>query len=283
MIDNTVATKVETLRALVELVDSKELETVLAQSHGFADSQVLAANASENKAWKVAWAAGGLSLVLAGAIIVMMPLKTILPPKVLLVDKTMATVTELQTLDEVRVSVQEAATRKALNDFILAREGYTKDTAELSYYTAAAFMSAPLQIQWAAYWDLSNENSPFKVYKNDVKVRPEILMITPTAAPGVGTVRIKKWMKRGDGEAVPTMLTATVTYKYVNAPTEEKIRRINPFGFQITDYRTDQEIGGVEPKHEPPAAVAQTAPTNQAQGGLVAPQITPVAVRREAQ
>jgi type IV secretion system protein VirB8 len=283
MTDNSVANKVESLRALIELIDPKELETILEQSHGFADSQVMAAHASESKAWKVSAAFGAVSLALAGAIIVMMPLKTVVPPKVLLVDKELATVSEMQTLEEVRVSVQEAATRKAVNDFILARESYTKDTAELHYYTAAAFMSAPLQTQWAAYWDQSNENSPFKVYKGDVKIRPEILTITPTAAPGVATARVKRWMKRGDGEPVATVLNATVTYKYVNTPTEEKIRRINPFGFQVTDYKTDPELGGVVEKRAAAAAPAPAAPAVDASAGLVAPQITPETVRREAQ
>jgi type IV secretion system protein VirB8 len=228
---------------------------------------------------------GAVCLSLAGAIIVMMPLKTIMPGKVLLVDKELATVSEMQTIEEVRVDMQDAATRKAVNDFILARESYTKDTAELSYYTAAAFMSSQLQSQWAAYWDMGNENSPFKVYKNDVKIRPEILTITPTAAPGVATARFKRWMKRADGEPVATVLNATVTYKYVNSPTEEKIRRINPFGFQITDYKTDPELGGVvEPKRAPAVATAPAAaPANDASAGLVAPQITPEVVRREAQ
>lgn len=285
MKDNITAKKVENLRALIEAVDPKELEAILEQSQGFADSEVQHAMDSEKKAWRVAGAFGGISVLLAGALIVLMPLKTVVPPKVLMVDKQLATVTELQTLDEVRVSMEEAATRKALNDFILARENYTHETAELNYYTAAAFMSTPLQTQWAAFWDLSNENSPFNVYKRDVKVRIDIQSITPTASPGVATVHFDKYMKRGENEPTKTSHIATVTYKYVNAPTEEKIRRINPFGFQITDYRTDPLIGGGAGRTGAAAAAtpAATATPAPAAGGLVAPQIVPEVVRRDAQ
>ncbi len=100
-------------------------------------------------------------------------------------------------------------------------------------------MSPPLQTQWAAYWDDGNPQSPFKVYKTDVKVKVNINAITPKASKGVATVRFTKEMQRGGLTPVATRYVATITYKYVSAPTDEKLLRINPFGFQVTDYRVD--------------------------------------------
>jgi type IV secretion system protein VirB8 len=262
--------KLEDLRAFIE--DNKDVEAFLEQSRGFTDSEVQHAQSSEKKAWKVAYAAGGLAFLAVAAVLGLTPLKTVVPPKVLMVDKATATVTELQTLEEVRVSIEEASTRKALNDFLLARENYTFDTAELNYYTAAAFMSAQLQTQWAAYWDDGNPNSPFKVYKNDVKVRININTITPSASKGVATVRFTKEIQRGNLTPLVTRHIATVTYKYVNSPTEEKLRRINPFGFQVTDYRVDPEIGG---QPDVPAPDVPVAPPAAPPVPLTAPRVEP--------
>jgi type IV secretion system protein VirB8 len=258
--------KLEELRAFIE--DNKDVDAVLEQSRGFTDSEVQNAKDSEKKAWKVTYAFGGLAFLAVAAVLGLTPLKTVVPPKVLMVDKATATVTELQTLEEVRVTMEEAATRKALNDFLLARENYTFDTAELNYYTAAAFMSSQLQTQWAAYWDDGNPNSPFKVYKNDVKVRININTITPAASKNVATVRFTKEIQRGNLTPLVTRHIATVTYKYVNSPTEEKLRRINPFGFQVTDYRVDPEIGGQSNAPAPDVTVAPAVP-------LTAPRVEP--------
>lgn len=285
MKDTIAAAKVESLRALIETVDPNDLEAILEQSQGFADSEVQRAKDGETKAWRVAGAFGGIAGLMAIAITSMMPLKTVVPPKVLVVDKQLATVTELQSLDEVKVTMEEAATRKALNDFILAREGYTYDTAELNYYTASYFMSSQLQVQWSAYWDLSNQTSPLKVYKRDVKVRVDITSITPAASPGVATVNFDKYIKQGEMQPVKSSWIATVTYKYVNAPTEEKIRRVNPFGFQVTDYHTDPQIAGSTGTTGTTdiAEPAPATPPAPAPGQLVAPVIVPQTVRRDAQ
>ncbi len=119
--------KLENLRAFIE--DNKDVDAFLEQSRGFTDSLVQRAEDSEKKAWKVGYAAGALAFLAVAAVLGLTPLKTVVPPKVLMVDKETATVSELQTLEEVRVSVEEASTRKAVNDFMLARENYTFDTA----------------------------------------------------------------------------------------------------------------------------------------------------------
>jgi type IV secretion system protein VirB8 len=258
--------KLEDLRAFIE--DNKDVDAFLEQSRGFTDSEVQNAKDREKKAWQVTYAFGGLAFLAVAAVLGLTPLKTVVPPKVLMVDKETATVTELQTLEEVRVTMEEAATRKALNDFLLARENYTFDTAELNYYSAAAFMSSPIQTQWAAYWDDGNPNSPFKVYKNEVKVRININTITPAASKNVATVRFTKEIQRGNLTPLVTRHIATVTYKYVNSPTEEKLRRINPFGFQVTDYRVDPEIGGQYNAPAPDIPVAPAMP-------LTAPRVEP--------
>lgn len=225
------------------------------------DDRQRRAERSEKRAWRVALGAGVIALMAVGAVMGLTPLKTV-KTEVLVMDKSTGQVQPLQSLEEAQVSLPEVFHRKFINDFMLARENYTYDTAETHYYTAAAFMSPPLQAQWGQYYSLENPNSPLNVYKTDVKVRIDIHSITihtkDDGRQDVVTVRFTRHIVRSSVESANRWV-ATISFKYVNAPTEEKLRRINPVGFQVTDYQTDPEVGG-ESSSSPPSLAAPRPP-----------------------
>ncbi|CAM4468549.1 MAG: Type IV secretion system protein virB8 [Legionellaceae bacterium] len=152
---------------------------------------------------------------------------------------------ERTLLKEVQVSIDEVFTKKFINDYMLARENYTFDTAELNYYTAAAFMAPSLQRQWEYYWDSNNIENPFIAYKNATKIHIAInsIILHPKnqGKNDIATVHFKKILQQGELKKI-TYWIATLTYKYANPAMDEKWRRINPLGFQILDYRVDPEI-----------------------------------------
>jgi type IV secretion system protein VirB8 len=120
----TLDDKLETLRTFIE--DNKDLEEFLAQSRGFADSQVQQAQRSERQAWRVAYAGGGLAVIAMLTVMGLTPLKTVTPSEVLVLDKSTGATSALQKLEEVIVSEEDVIMRKGINDFMLARASYTR-------------------------------------------------------------------------------------------------------------------------------------------------------------
>lgn len=182
------------------------------------------------------------------ALIFLTPLKTV-QLEAIVMDKSQGLIQPLQRLEEVQASLDDVFTKKFITDFMLSRENYTYDTAEMLYYNAAAFMSPPLQTQWGSLWDTKNPESPLNAYKTLNKVRININTITlhtkESGRKDVATVRFKKIITNGEVTNTRSYI-ATITYKYVSAPTEEAVRRINPVGFMVMDYQVDDEISGLD-------------------------------------
>jgi type IV secretory pathway component VirB8 len=41
-----------------------------------------------------------------------------------------------------------------------------------------------------------------------------------------------------------TNLVSTISFRYDALPAEPSVRKVNPLGFQVVDYRTDIDQGG---------------------------------------
>lgn len=213
----------------------------------FESNRVAEALSSKRRAYVFATLLLFLCIVQGIALLFLMPLKSVQLEAIVL-DKSQGTIQPLQSLDVVQTELDEVFTKKFITDFMLARENYTFDTAEINYYTAAAFMSPALQTQWGSLWNTENPGSPLNVYKQLAKVRIDINAITlhtkESGRKDVATIRFRKTITNGELTTVRAYV-ATLVYKYVAAPTEEAIRRINPIGFVVTEYRVDDEISGL--------------------------------------
>ncbi|MDR2054255.1 MAG: type IV secretion system protein [Desulfovibrio sp.] len=215
-------------------------------------NRVALALASKRRAYVFAALLLAVCIIQSLALVGLTPLKTVQLEAIVL-DRSEGTIQPLQSLKEVQVSLDDVFTKKFITDFMLARENYTYDTAELLYYTAAAFMSPALQTQWGNFWNTKNPESPLNVYKTLNKVRITINTITlhtkESGRKDLATVRFRKTITNGD-VATTRAYMATITYSYVAAPTEEAVRRINPVGFMVTEYRVDDEISGLDSRKE---------------------------------
>ncbi|MEY7395827.1 virB8 family protein [Pantoea stewartii] len=257
------------------LQENEDLDNLVASINSWEQNELKQSRDGERKAWRVAFGLGGLLGLSLIAIATMMPLKKVMPPATVVMDKSQGEVFPLQSLDEVKIPLDSAFARKAINDFMLARENYTYDTAYLNYETAAAYMNNVLRTQWMDYWDDNNPQSPFKVYKKSATVRIEInsIRLTPNSDGdlAVATVDYQRYVTKGQQQLKPERWIATVEFKRGNAPTAEKEFRINPLGFQVTAYRNDPFVASSvvnKPTTTLPPAQQQSAAAPQA---LVAP------------
>jgi type IV secretion system protein VirB8 len=253
------------LRRFIETHD--DIQQLLEHAAAESDRQTEREERSRRTAWRVATGASALTMVAfaiaAGAIHTSM--RPAPPPEVLVVDKSTGAASPLLSLAAYQLTPEEATIRRSVAAFLRARENYTFDTAEENYYDAAAFMSSQLRAQWASYWDTANPASPMNVYKKDGKVRIQLGAITILrnglgAATGVRASFTSRVSRADQPAGEPMNWIATIPFRWVNVATDERSRRVNDLGMEITDYVKDPDLGVVPPPaRQPDAPVAAPA------------------------
>lgn len=249
-----------------------------------ADRRAMANERSRRQAWRVAGAFGVLGLaatvVAGGAVATSM--RPAQPPEILVVNRTDGSVQPLTSLTAFQMHPEEATIRRNINTFLSAREGYSYEQADTHYYTAAAFMSPRLQSQWVQMWDSSNPDSPPKKYKRERRVKVTVGAIT-ILRNGLGSVIgarasfARSELVNDVEDGLPTSWIATISFHWVNQPTNERDRRINDLGMEITDYTADRDIS--TGKQPPSIPVREAQQAGESPMALVSPttasQVTP--------
>ncbi|PHM51288.1 virB8 family protein [Xenorhabdus sp. KK7.4] len=216
---------------------------------------------STRRAWGAFWAVAVIAGLEAVGIAAMMPLKTIEYSIVRVNDTTGETevVSNLKNMDEETEMIMR---RYWLAKYINHREGYHWNTREDDRQQVGMFSSYAIQKQYADYTNPKlNPNAPVNIYGEnaevDIKVNPAITYLN-----GKGNSEPEKGEKNKDGKKVYTALvrytatvsrngerpivthwSATISFVYSKEPIKVDDRLINPVGFQVIDYRKDQEGG----------------------------------------
>lgn len=205
----------------------------------------------------VAWRVAGISvfavIVMAIAIALMMPLKRVVP-YVVMVDKLTNEAQVVNTSQEF-VKTSELSDKHWLAAFLVARERYVFKIIQLDYDNVKLLSSDRV---WASYHPLfEGSNSMDSRYKDEVEIVPRILSITPTGI-GLATIRYELTTKDNRVTSPPTVQRRIATLKYEyqqKGLTVEADSIANPFGFTVTEYRTDSEM--FNPTNSIAAPVAQ--------------------------
>jgi len=270
------ATELAAVRKLIE--GHANMQQLLDLAADEADRRAVADERSRGVAWRVAGAFGGLAVAAFGVAwgAVHTAMRPSPPPEVLVVDKAGGVVHPLISLADFQLSPEEATIRRNIDTLVTACEGYTFELADVHYYHCAAFFSPQLQAGWARKWDKSNPDSPPNRFKKDRTVRVKVGAITVLrngmgAAIGARASFTRTATLNGMDDGTPTTWVANLSFRWVNQPTNERDRRVNDLGMEVTDYTSDRDLTSTRPV--PPAAPLRQA-TNTAQASqmaLVAP------------
>ena len=208
------------------------------------DADRAAQNArSARVAWRVATGACVLTAVAVVALMLLMPLKRV-EPFVIRVDNTTGIV------DVVPVFVGEApmsevVTRYLLDHYLTVCERFNFSTAESDYEECSSFHAPARHQEWMALWDRTNPNSPLNVHRDGTSVRVQVSSITffdrSSGVEDLAQVRFVKTTRSGNGGEQISQWIATVQYVYATPATDPRMRRWNPLGFKVVDYRTEAE------------------------------------------
>ncbi len=198
---------------------------------------------------RIAWwaaGAGWLCAAVNGAVLLlMMPLKEVIPYLVR-VDSSTGIVDVVPALVG-RAAPEETVTRYFLTHYITVCERFNFATAESDYEECGAFHSAQRNQAWYALWTSSNPKSPLNVHKDGSTVRVQVNAVSFfTRASGLSDlaqVRYLKAARQASGaEETFSHWVATIQYAYGEVAKDPKTRRWNPLGFKIVDFRTEPEV-----------------------------------------
>jgi type IV secretion system protein VirB8 len=206
-------------------------------------SRLLAIEQSERRAWLVALSAVAACVLSWLAIVLMMPLKKT-EPYVIRVDSATGVPDIVTTLKAEDAAFDEVVQKYFLAKYVRARETYDWYTLQTDYDTTRLLSSAAVGVDYAALFD--GEEALDKRFGAQVRATVQIQSVVPTGER-TGTVRFLKRIRRVDdpGPGLESRWVATVAFTFNDpASLKESERLVNPFGFQITSYRVDPELGG---------------------------------------
>lgn len=209
---------------------------------------------SRRTAWIIACISAAVAVLLAIALVILLPLKTV-EPYTLLVDRQTGHVEALAPLDDQMLTPDSALTRSFLVQYVIARESFDADSFDRDYQKTALWTVGQARQRYLATMQADNPASPLSYMPRGGTVRTEIKSVSSLAADR-SLVRFQTVRTDPGGRAqAPQDWQAVISYGYSEAPMSEADRLLNPLGFQVTRYRRDAET-----LPEPTAAPAPTQP-----------------------
>lgn len=227
---------------------------------------------SRRTAWWVAGSAAAVAVLLALALIVLMPLKTVVP-YTLMVDKTTGYVQALKPLNPDKISPDTALTQSFLVQYVIARESFDIDTVQANYRRVSLWSAETARSDYVNLMQVSNPLSPLNVYPRTTVVETEVKSVSPVSREAA-LVRFDTIRRDANGVAQPPRAwVAVIRYRYSGEPMKLEDRFINPLGFQVLRYRKDPETA------PPPSTTTVPVPVPTATTPVVAvPSTTNVTV-----
>lgn len=269
---------------------SPQIEKALGQSVNYEVSLAELASRSERRAWFTAACAILLALILAGGYLLMLPLKERVPFLVMANAYTgTASVARLSSgLNGTNITANQAINRSNIAHYVVTRESYDYDLLNARDWRIVFTMSKPdvAQQYRQLYVNEGDPANPIKKYGKNSSIRVNIISITPTAEGwfnkiGGANVRFQRVLvsRTNGGTQILDTKLATLLYTYDETlPLSEEQRFDNPLGFQVTNYRVENELvslpvqppsasdsEAVQPQTMAPASGSGEAPTEGAQ------------------
>lgn len=221
--------------------DNRALKEYFQESKTFDQDRLLAADRSKRVAWSVAGAAGLIAAVSVFAVAALAPLKSV-EALVIRVDQSTGVPEVMTALSDGQEEYQESVSKYFLALYVRTREGYSYATREAIYNQVQLLSDQQVQKEFSAYYNASNEQSPQYIYGKNQRAEVEIRSVT-FLGKDLAQVRYYRVVKTDDGEERRSHWVSTLAFRY-DAKSEITMqdRLINPLGFIVTEYRSDDEV-----------------------------------------
>ena len=221
------------------------LEAYFAEAASWDRDRARQARRSARIGWTVAGVACGVIVLLGGALMLLMPLKRVVP-FVIRVDRSSGVVDVVPAYTG-HATFNRAVTQYFLVHYIETCERFNFATAESDYEQCGAFQTAAENAAWYALWKPTNPHSPLNVHKNGSTVSVQVEDLTFFKGAGglrnLAQVRYRTLERQGSGavERVGHWI-ATIEYAYGRLPPNPEQRLWNPLGFKVVDFTREPEV-----------------------------------------
>jgi len=221
------------------------LEQYLSEAASWDADRAAQAQRSARAAWSVAAGAGTCAMFACAALLALMPLKRV-EPFVIRVDNSSGVVDVVPVFDG-KVNMPQAVTRYLLDHYVTVCERFNFATAESDYEECGAFNTAQRNQAWYQAWNRANPDSPLNRFKDGTTLRAQVSSISFfTRGNGVADLAQVRYLKTrrnaGGGEEQTSHWIATLQYVYGEPSRDARVRRWNPLGFKIVDFRPEPEV-----------------------------------------
>ena len=195
---------------------------------------------SRRLAWIVALVSAVIALLLAIAIVIMLPLRTV-EPYTLLVDRQTGHVEALAPLDTTVLTPDAALTRSFLVQYVIARESFDIDSVDLDYRKVALWSAGSERQRYVELMSPSNPAGPLGSLPRRTVIRVEVRSVSSLSADQALVRFTTEQTDPGSRPAPPQYWAAVIDYQFTGAEMSADDRLLNPLGFQVTRYRRDAE------------------------------------------
>jgi type IV secretion system protein VirB8 len=226
------------------------LENYLAEAASWDQDRVAMQQRSARAAWWVAGAGWICALTLGVAIMLLMPLKRV-EPFVIRVDNTTGLV-DVVPVYAGNAPMPQVVARYFLDHYVTVCERFNFSTAESDYQECGAFHTAQRNQAWYAAWNKTNPASPLNLYKDGTTLHAQVTSVSFfTRADGVtdlAQVRYYQGKRQaGSAEETRSYFIASIRYTFAAPSSDPEVRRWNPLGFKIVDFRAEPEVNTPQP------------------------------------
>ena len=228
-------------------------------------------------AWIVAAVATVVALFEAYALSALSPLKTVVP-YTLLVDRTTGFVQVLKGTETAVVASDEALTQSQLAQYVIAREGYEIAGIQAQYRKVTLWSAERARADYLGLIAPTSANSPIRQLPRTSTIAVHVKSVSFTNKDSAFVRFDTERLDQGQVAGIRSHWIALVRYRYSGAPMAIEDRFINPLGFQVTDYRRDQEALPVAVEQPVPAASDRPV-ARRTSGTPGAPTNAPVSLR----
>ena len=193
---------------------------------------------SRSFAWIVASVMSVVAVGALGTLALLVPLKTY-EPYMVVVDKTTGFVEVKRPMAEGPLSQDEAVTTFNVVRYVKARETYDPKALKDNFDLAQLLATGDAERDLVDLYTPSNPQNPLKVLGTGAEISVSIKSVT---FPNNRTALVRFSTDQKTATDVATRnWVSLVRFRYTAAPMRNEWRFDNPLGFQVVEYRRDQE------------------------------------------
>ncbi len=189
-------------------------------------------------AWIVATVMTVVAVVALGILALLVPLKTY-EPYMVVVDKTTGFVEVKRPMAEGPLTQDEAVTTFNVVRYIKARETYDPKALKDNFDLAQLLATGDAARELTEIYSPANPNNPVKLFGTNTEIAVNIKSVTfPNNRTALARFSTEE---KSATNVVTRNWVSLVRFRYSGAPMRNQWRFDNPLGFQVLEYRRDQE------------------------------------------